>query len=178
MPAKGKCLRRGKASKVMGKAEKPSGDHHVMTIGSQVVAHKDIIVPSTIQEDSQADVQSADRLVILPLSVLVQSSPRPRMSSGKSPPGLTKKKIGMTINGSQRSMKRPRERKEKGKDRSLKGSQECAEIDYSKAITVFTVERRPIPTQIQTRSVTSYSLCCQQSLSRHGDTQHGMGLTT
>ena len=63
----------------MAKAEKPNGVRHVMTTGSREVALKDTIVPSIIREDSQADVPSAARLSTLPLNVLVQSSPRPRM---------------------------------------------------------------------------------------------------
>ena len=44
------------------------------------------------------------------------------MPSEMNPTGMAKMMSGMTNKGSQRSMKRPRERKEKGKDLSLKGS--------------------------------------------------------
>ena len=43
-----------------------------MTIGSQAVAHKDTIVPSIIQDDSQADVQSVALLVTMLLNVHVK----------------------------------------------------------------------------------------------------------
>ena len=69
MLAKEKCLRKVKASKVMAKVARPNGVRHVMIIGRQAVAHRDIIAPSAIQGNSQADVQSADRLVILHLNV-------------------------------------------------------------------------------------------------------------
>ena len=56
----------------MEKAENQDGVQHAMSTGSQQDALKGIIVPSIIQEDSQADVQSAAQLVILHLSALVQ----------------------------------------------------------------------------------------------------------
>ena len=56
----------------MAKAESLNGVQHVMSIGSQAVAHKDIIVPSIIHEDSQVDVQSAAPLAIILLNALVQ----------------------------------------------------------------------------------------------------------
>ena len=104
----------------MVNAPNPDGVQHVMTTGSQVVAHRDTIVRSIIQRDSLADVQSADLLSILHLSVLVQSSLKPRMSSGRNPFGPVKKTNGMIISGSLKSMKRPKARKEKGKDLSPK----------------------------------------------------------
>ena len=67
-----KCLRRVKGSKTLEKAENQDGVQLVMNTGRQQDALKDIIVPSIIQEDSQADVQSAARLVILPLNAVVQ----------------------------------------------------------------------------------------------------------
>ena len=79
MPAKVKHLRKVKASTMMKKVASLNGVHLVMIIGGQEVAHRATIVLSIIQESSQADVQSAARLVILPHSVIVQSSPRPRM---------------------------------------------------------------------------------------------------
>ena len=42
------------------------------------------------------------------------------MQSGMSPPDTMMMTSGTTFNGSLKSMKRPRERKEKGKDLSLK----------------------------------------------------------
>ena len=123
MPTKRRCLPRGKANKVMAKVRSPDGDQHAKTIGSQAVAHKAINVQSIIREDSQADVQ----FVVLPSmslrSVPVQSSQKPRMSSGMSRIGSMKTLNGMMINGSRKSMKRPRARKEKGKDLSRKASQ-------------------------------------------------------
>ena len=56
----------------MEKAESLSGVQHVMSSGSQAVAHKDIIVPSIIHGGIQVDVQSADLLVTTLLNVLVQ----------------------------------------------------------------------------------------------------------
>ena len=55
----------------------------LVSTGSQQDALKDIIVPSIIQEDSQADVQSAAPLVILPLNAIVQKRPRERKVKGK-----------------------------------------------------------------------------------------------
>ena len=67
MPAEEKYLRREKESKEMAKAVNLDGMQLVMSIGSQQDALKGIIVPSIIQEGRQADVQSAARLVVLPL---------------------------------------------------------------------------------------------------------------
>ena len=73
MLAKGRFLRKEKVSKEMAKAESLNGVQHVMSIGSQAVAHKDIIVfPSIIHGDSQAGVQSAAPLVTILLNALVQ----------------------------------------------------------------------------------------------------------
>ena len=69
MRAKRRLLRKEKASKEMAKAENPNGVQHVMSIGSQAVAHKDIIVPSIIHGDSQAGVQSAAPLVTIYFSM-------------------------------------------------------------------------------------------------------------
>ena len=44
------------------------------------------------------------------------------MQSGMGPRGTVMLTSGTTLNGSQKSMKRPKERKEKGKDLSSKGS--------------------------------------------------------
>ena len=72
MPAWEKCLPKRKASKEMVKVASPIGEHHVMIIGSQAVAHKDIIVQSIIQDDSQADVQSVALLATILLNAHVQ----------------------------------------------------------------------------------------------------------
>ena len=56
----------------MEKAESLNGVQHVMSIGSQAVAHKGTAAPSIIQGDSQAGVQSAAQLVIKLLNALVQ----------------------------------------------------------------------------------------------------------
>ena len=82
-----------------------------------------MIVQGIIRGDSQADVQSVVPPSMLPHSVLVQSSLKSRMRM--SPPGHVKKKKkknGMTINGSLKSMKRLRARRAKGKDLSQKES--------------------------------------------------------
>ena len=113
MPARGKCLAKAKANRVMAKVPSPSGDRYAKIIRSQAVAHKAIIVQGIIPGDSQADVQSVVLLSMPPHSVLVQSSLKPRMPSGMNPPGHTKKKNGMTINGSLKSMKHPRARRER-----------------------------------------------------------------
>ena len=122
MPAKGKCLPNGKANRVMGKVPSPSGDRHAKTIGSQAVAHKAILVQGIIRDANQAGTQSVALLSMSLHSVLAQSSLKPRMPSGMSLLGTTKAMNGMTINGSRKSMKRPRERKEKGKALSRKES--------------------------------------------------------
>ena len=72
MPVKESFLSKERASKEMEKAESLNGVQHVMIIGSQAVAHKDTIVPSTIHEDSQVDVQSAAPLAIILLNAVVQ----------------------------------------------------------------------------------------------------------
>ena len=113
---------KAKANKVMAKVPSLSGDQHAKTTGSQAVAHKAIIVQGIIREDSQAGVQSVVLLSMLLLSVPVQLSPKPRMLSGTSPLGPMRKRSGLIINGSLKSMKSPRARKEKGKDLSQRGS--------------------------------------------------------
>ena len=123
MPAKGKCLPKEKASRVMVKVPNPGRDQHATIIGSQAVAHTAIIVRCIIQGDSQADVQSVVPPSMSLRSVLVQSSLKSRMPSGRIPLGRMKKKNGMTVNGSLKSMKRPRVRKAKGKVLSQKASQ-------------------------------------------------------
>ena len=70
MPVKGKYLRKVKAASL-------NGVHLVVIIGSQEGALRVTIVLTIIQGSSRAEVQSAERLVILPHSVLVQSSPKP-----------------------------------------------------------------------------------------------------
>ena len=122
MPAKEKCLLRARASKVMERVPSPSGNRHAKTIGSQAVAHKAIIVQGIIRGVNLADAQSVALLSMSPLSVLAQSSLKSRMLSGMSLLGIAKKTNAMTLNGSQRSMKRPRARKEKGKALSRKVS--------------------------------------------------------
>ena len=56
----------------MAKAESLSGVRHVTNTKSQAAAHEDTIVPSIIQGDNRADVQSAALLVIILLNALVQ----------------------------------------------------------------------------------------------------------
>ena len=101
-----------------------------MSIGNQAVAHKDTIVLSIIQGDSQAGVQSAALLVIIHLNALVQWSRKPRMQSGMNPLGTMMMTSGTALNGTLKRMKRPRERKVKGTDLSLKEiqRQECRDL--------------------------------------------------
>ena len=122
MLARERCLLRGKASKAMVKVSSPSGDRHAMTIGSQAVAHKAIVVQSIIQGVNQAGAQSVALPSMLPLSVLAQSSQKPRMLNGMSLHGIAKKKNVMILNGSRKSMRRLKARKEKGKALSRKVS--------------------------------------------------------
>ena len=127
--SKGKCLLRERASKVMERVPNPSGNLHAKIIGSQAIAHKAIIVQGIIHGNNQADAQSAALLSMSPLSVLVQSSLKPRMLSGVSLLGVVKKKNAMTLNGSQKSMRCLRARKAKGRAPS--------KIDCSTTDTVF-----------------------------------------
>ena len=124
--SKGKVPLRAKANKVMDKVMErvpsPSGNRHAKIIGSQAVAYKAIIVQGIIRSVNQADAQSVALLSMSPLSVLAQSSLKSRMLSGMSLLGIAKKKNAMTLNGSQKSMRRPRARKEKGKALSRKVS--------------------------------------------------------
>ena len=113
---------RGRASKVTARVPSPSGNHHAKIIGSQAVAHKAIIVQGIIRGVNQADAQSVALLSMPPLSVLAQSSLKSRMLSGMSLLGIAKKKSAMTLNGSQKSMRRLRARKEKGEAPSRKVS--------------------------------------------------------
>ena len=122
MPARVEHLRKVKASTMMEKVASLDGVLLVMIIESQAVAHKVTSALTIIPGKSQADVQSAARPVILPHSAIVQSNQRLRMLNGKSLRGSTRMKSAMTNNGSQRSMRHPRARKEKEKDLSLKGS--------------------------------------------------------
>ena len=68
--ARGKCLSKEKASRRVAKAHSLNGDPHAKTTGSQMVAHKVIIVQSIMR--GAKDAQSVDPLDILPHSVLVQ----------------------------------------------------------------------------------------------------------
>ena len=123
MPVKARCLPKERASNAKAKANSLSGDQHAMTIGSQAgVAPKAIIVPSIIQDDSQVDVQYAVLPNISLPSVLVQSNPRPRMPSGMSLQAIGKTLNGRMINGRQRSMRRPKVRKEREKALSPRAS--------------------------------------------------------
>ena len=72
MPVKGKYLLREKPSKEKVKVVSLSGAQHVKNTGSQAVAHKDTIVQSIIQGDSQAGVQSVALLVTTLLNAHVQ----------------------------------------------------------------------------------------------------------
>ena len=61
MLAKGRFLRKEKVSKAMAKAGSLTGEHHMMIIGSQAVAHKDTIVPSIIHGDSRCAICGSTR---------------------------------------------------------------------------------------------------------------------
>ena len=122
MPAKGKYLQKQKASRVMVKVPSPSGDRHAKTIGSKALAHKAIIVQGIIRDANQAGAQSVALLSMSLHNVLAQSSLKQRMPSWMSLLGTMKAMNGMTSNGSRKSMKRPRGRKEKGKALSRKES--------------------------------------------------------
>ena len=121
MLVKEKFLRKEKAKEEMEKVGSPIGAHLAMSIGNQMVAHKDIVVRSIIQGDSQDDVQSVAQLATILHNAHVQSSPKPRMPSGMTPHGK-KKRNGRSIHGRLKSMKLPRVRKVKGRGRSLKES--------------------------------------------------------
>ena len=122
MPAKGRSQSKEKVNKEMVKVVSPIGVQHVMSIGSQAVAHKDIIVQSIIQGDSQADVLLVALLATTRLNAHVQSSLKPRTPSGMRPHGSKMKLNGKNLNGRLTSMKRPRKRKDKGKESKHKGN--------------------------------------------------------
>ena len=65
--SKGKVPVKGKGKQGDGKGGKSK-----WRAACEAVAHKDIIVPSIIHEDSQVDVQSAAPLAIMLLNALVQ----------------------------------------------------------------------------------------------------------
>ena len=125
MLARERCRLKAKASKAKGKVSSPNRDQHATTIGSQAVAHKAIIVRSIIRGVNQAGAQSAALPSMQPLNALAQSSPKPRMRNGMNLHGIVKKKNVLTINGSQKSMRRPKVRRVKeealGRKASLKG---------------------------------------------------------
>ena len=79
MPVKEKCLLRGRASKVMERVPKPSGNLHAKIIGSQAVAHKATIVQGIVHGDNQADAQSVALLSMSPRQA-VHSDPAPEAS--------------------------------------------------------------------------------------------------
>ena len=84
MQVKVKYLLREKAKEEMVKEGSPVDVYLVMTIGSRMVANMAIIVQNIIQGDNQDDVQSVALPLTTLLSVHVQSSPKPRMQSGKT----------------------------------------------------------------------------------------------
>ena len=123
VPARGKCLPKGKASSETAKVHSLNGDRHAMIIGSQAVARKDIIAQSIIQGDSQVDVRCVVLPDMLPRNVLVQSSPGPRMPSGMSLRVLGKNLNGKMINARLKSMKSSKARKAREKALSPKANQ-------------------------------------------------------
>ena len=65
MPVKGKARLREKVKQEMVKVASPIGAHLVTNYGDPAVAHKDTIVQSIIQGDSQADVQYVAQLATI-----------------------------------------------------------------------------------------------------------------
>ena len=70
--SKGKVPSKGKGKGGDGKVASPIGVHLARNSGNQAVAHKDIIVRSIIQGDSQADVQSVARQATILLNAHTQ----------------------------------------------------------------------------------------------------------
>ena len=140
VPARGRCLPKGKANSEMAKVHNLNGDHHAMIIGSQAVAHKVITVQSIIQGDSQADAQYVVLPDILLHNVPVQSNPRPSMPTGMNPRVLGKTLNGRMLHARMKSMKPRKAGKGKGKALSPKASLRgrFTEVDCSKTNTVFT----------------------------------------
>ena len=111
--SKGKILSKEKANKEMVKVASLIGEHLVTISGSQAVAHKDIIVQSIIQDDSQADVQSVALLATIHLNAHVQLSLKLRMPSGMRPHGSRMKSNGKTLSGTLKSMRRQGEERQR-----------------------------------------------------------------
>ena len=105
MWVKGKYRLREKAKEEMVKVESLHGVHLVKNSWSQAVAHKDIIVRSIIQGDSQADVLSVARHATILLNAHIQSSPKPRMPRGMRPRGNKKKSNGRSLHGRPKSIR-------------------------------------------------------------------------
>ena len=131
-------------------------------------------------------MQSVALLVTTLLNAHVQWSRKPRMPSGVRPHGSKMTSIGRTLSGRTRSMKRPRVRKEKGKDPSLKGSLKTrmrrglSLLDHRRLHLREVTDPNPKlnPKHVHAWQMTFSSLWCLPSLSQHGDTQHGMVLIT
>ena len=70
--SKGKVPSKKKPKEEMVKVESPIGEHLAMNSGNQMVARTETIVRSTIQGDSQADVQSVAQHATIPLNAQVQ----------------------------------------------------------------------------------------------------------
>ena len=103
MLVRGKYLPREKAKEEMEKVESPIGVHLAMNSGSETVAHKGFTVRSIIQgEPGRCAICDSTRHY---LNVHVQSSLKPRMPSGMTPPGSKKKSNGRSLHGRQKSTK-------------------------------------------------------------------------
>ena len=121
--SKGKVPSKGKAKEEMAKVASRTGVHLATNSGNQMVAHKDINVPSIIQGDSQADVQSAAlpaTTVTTPLNAHIQSNPKPRMRSGMILHASRMKSIGRSLHGRLMNTKLLRARKAKVRGPSLR----------------------------------------------------------
>ena len=126
MRVKAKHLLREKAKEEMVKVEGLLGVHPVMTFWTPdrllTTSHKDTIVRSIIQGDSQADVRYVVPHAPIHLNAHVQSSLKPRTLSGMTPRGSKKRSNGRSLRGRQKSLKLPRVRKAKARGLSPRAS--------------------------------------------------------
>ena len=157
MPAKERSRPREKGSKEMVKVASPIGVLHAKTIGNQAVAHKDIIVQSIIQGDSQADVLFVALLARLDAHVL--SSLKPRNAEWDETTWQQEEVEWQESQWETEEYEASKGKKGKGKGskskREVQG-QECTTVCYTSTGTISIFERRQIPTQSQTRSTLMY----------------------
>ena len=154
----------------------------VTNTGNQAVAHKDTIVQSIIQGDSRADVQSVAQPGTIFLNAHVQRGLMLRMPSGMRPHGIKMTSTGKILNGSLRSMRRPRERKVKEKGPSLKENLSARvhrdrlhPDQHSLNLLESRGDRSRPKAKPEARSCMTW---CLRSPSRHGDVLVGMVQTT